>query len=1682
MKTGSLLAHSALQKEKQMRRMSNRIRKFNFHFIVFVLFIPMYAFADGICSENNWCWQNPVPQGNDINDMHVVDSETTWLVGDAGIVLKTEDGGSTWNAKDVGTSENLYGIHFVSNEEIWISGGNGVLLHSTNGGEDWVSQVFTNYSHLRDIQFLDSQNGWVVGYGSANWFPCSSGLCYSQGEDIYKTIDGGVTWTDMYNGTFSDDDPRKVFFVDLNRGWVLAAGEIYRTIDGGENWTPLTPEISLGSSDITFDGLFFLNANQGWAVGDGHIIVTDDGGDTWSFQPEDVWQDLNDIHFVDANHGWAVGGGVLLYTNDGGASWQSHTETSSTEHEIFNVVKSSSSSHVVVGGNTGAVVQSLDGGQHVSPLVTDITDGYTNASFQQVSFSDAQYGWIVDDFQNDTFYQTHNGGESWQLRHTGLDVRFESITFLNRTLGWAVGQGGTIVHTQDGGQNWESQISGTSQGLLSVYFQSATRGWVTSREGILATADGGETWELQYLSSQYIYDISFLNDQVGWACGSSGLILYTEDGGTTWTPKSPVAGNSFFSIAVVDASTVVAVNFDGKIYRTTDTGTTWESSDSGVDGYLKDVQFASTSQGWIVGAYGAILSTDDGGTTWVKEQSGTDKSLYSIHVLDSAHRWVVGEAGVVLNTAPVSDTISGTVRRSIDNTPITGDEDIEIVVYGHDEGILFGSPITSVSINSADGTYAISGLPEGQYHIRAEARNYIDEFYAGSASVYYSHLSELITIGGSYPLIDKDFQLEAGETIAGTLYAADGITTLGGFGVSVVVDLAGSGEACGTEWTFGTTSGTSGVFSVHVPEGTFFISAGGQVDGDIRIDEWWASSQSVRDCVDAEPIQITIGSSAEGNDFYLDQGVLISGKIYRSSDNSVIENDPTIAIGVVRDGPCISQGADYSNLINPDDGTYHLIVEPGSYYINVTANHFINEFWTTGSDEYFCQNAEQFSVSLGDTPTFDFYLEVGTIVSGTIFNYDGSTPLIGQDHLGVAFWSDPPCDVAYPQAALFTTFVDPTDGSYQCHVPPGSYHLRANTGNYFTSEWWAGTTSDFNCNNAQIVSVLTGVDVESKDFQISIDTDDDNLADDWELANYENLEAVDAETDSDDDGLNALDEFVNKTNPHDNDTDSDGITDEYEVNVAETDPNNPLDTPPLPFTPNVQNRHDNTGYHTQIELDINMSGFAGRVPEDIDSIDISGPGGFTLTEADLINDGGSYYYAILSDSPQLGVYDYTVTSGVLNGTGSDTQSVNHNIPLPDLATAYPTTAETIYTLNPVFHWSLVDYSATPLYYHCRLYNQSGTRVFRSNAAQDATSCAVPEGTLQPGENYTFQIRVYDDMDWSSVQNQAQAETTITIASDAAVRGDVSGDGQIDLTDAILSLQVAGGNSTDGVHLGGDVNGDRLVGIAEAIFVLETIKTDQQLFPMIYASDEGASQIRRFSVASSSADHLNLSVFSTPYGVGIDQTNRKVYWTDYNNDTLYRADFDGANLEEVVNTGLDFPSGVAIDEVNEKVYWGDFGNNTIKSSNLDGSNVETLLSGPDISGPVGIVLDAAGGFFYFADENTKKIQRANLDGSNLTDIVTDLPHPHGLVFSSEQQRLFWTNWLENSGSLQSSNIDGSNVTTLVSGLDWGLGITIDTKNNRLFYSHEHGIRSCNFDGSDDRGEVSVEHASFIQYVD
>ena len=108
-----------------------------------------------------------------------------------------------WLVQTSGLDTNLRGISvkYVSTKGkrdfiVWASGSNGVILRSTNGGRSWKQLNVPDASDFdfRDIEGFDANTAYVMSSGDGGK------------SRIYKTIDGGNTWTLQYS------DKRPGFF------------------------------------------------------------------------------------------------------------------------------------------------------------------------------------------------------------------------------------------------------------------------------------------------------------------------------------------------------------------------------------------------------------------------------------------------------------------------------------------------------------------------------------------------------------------------------------------------------------------------------------------------------------------------------------------------------------------------------------------------------------------------------------------------------------------------------------------------------------------------------------------------------------------------------------------------------------------------------------------------------------------------------------------------------------------------------------------------------------------------------------------------------------------------------------------------------------------------------------------------------------------------------------------------------------------------------------------------------------------------------------------------------------------------------------------------------------------------------------------------------------------------------
>ena len=136
-------------------------------------------------SGRQWVWQNPLPQGNTLQDFSFIDTNNGFAVGARGTILKTTDGGNNWEIIAGATEDDLYSVAFTDSNIGTVVGNFGAILRTTDAGSHWTIQRDGISDVLFGVSFTDANTGTAVG---------SDGL-------ILRTTNGGTNWIQQASGT-----------------------------------------------------------------------------------------------------------------------------------------------------------------------------------------------------------------------------------------------------------------------------------------------------------------------------------------------------------------------------------------------------------------------------------------------------------------------------------------------------------------------------------------------------------------------------------------------------------------------------------------------------------------------------------------------------------------------------------------------------------------------------------------------------------------------------------------------------------------------------------------------------------------------------------------------------------------------------------------------------------------------------------------------------------------------------------------------------------------------------------------------------------------------------------------------------------------------------------------------------------------------------------------------------------------------------------------------------------------------------------------------------------------------------------------------------------------------------------------------------------------------------------------
>ncbi len=326
------------------------------------------------------------------------------------------------------------------------------------------------------------------------------------------------------------------------------------------------------------------------------------------------------------------------------------------------------------------------------------------------------------------------------------------------------------------------------------------------------------------------------------------------------------------------------------------------------------------------------------------------------------------------------------------------------------------------------------------------------------------------------------------------------------------------------------------------------------------------------------------------------------------------------------------------------------------------------------------------------------------------------------------------------------------------------------------------------------------------------------------------------------------------------------------------------------------------------------------------------------------------------------------------------------------------------------------------------------------------------------------------------------------------------------------LQIAGDRSVDQLA---QAENKELLGLIK-------IRTKKESAPTTSAAANGSATERLFflDVSGGRIESLNPDgsdrrvvldgLKRIPDGIGIDEQAGHIYWTNMgnpkaNDGSIERADLDGRNRTTIVPPGATFtPKQLTLDRKARKVYWCDREGMRVMRVNFDGSQIETLVDtsqGDQRPGRdeakwcVGIAVDHDGGKIYWTQKGSDNagegtILRANLDipkgesPTNRTDIevlFNKLPEPIDLELDLNQQMIYWTDRgnppkgnTVSRARLNADSKDANRQEILVSDLMEGIGLALDLKHGRMFFSDLAGsVYSAKLDGSEKKALLMAQ---------
>ncbi len=570
-------------------------------------------------------------------------------VGYGNGVYKSTDGGRTWRHLGLDDTQHIgrVAVHPTNPDIVFVAAiGHFYAAHpergvyrSQDGGTTWQKVLYTNDSVGAVDVVIDPSNPQIVYASLWNtrrppWYAYAPSN--GPGGGIYKSIDGGSTWSPLTGGlpteavgrsglAIAPSNPQRIYAVVDAKD-----GGLFRSDDRGATWTRTTSDTRVWGRGWYFEKVAVDPKNPDVVyVPNVGVQRSTDGGKTfgtWALRGSpggddyhQVWINPNDSNILIV----ASDQGAIVTLNATAETPQWSSWLNQPTAQLYHVAADYRFPYWLTGAqqDSGAVgVRSRGKFAEISmrdwePLCAGGESGYTAPDPLHPG---VLYGGTVGRCDTDINTPETNVSPERDLPEPARHDWTQPLVFSKADPHALYYANQFVFKTSNGGASW-TRISGDltrpDPGIPSTLDAAAAA--ISDRNG--------------HRGVVYTIAPSPLDAPLVWVGTDDGFIQVTADDGKTWQNVTPPGLSPWSRVTMIEAShfdrneAYAAVDrhqledFEPYLYRTRDRGRTWQKIVGGLDAgvYAQSIKEDPKRRGLLfAGTERAVYVSDDDGDTW----------------------------------------------------------------------------------------------------------------------------------------------------------------------------------------------------------------------------------------------------------------------------------------------------------------------------------------------------------------------------------------------------------------------------------------------------------------------------------------------------------------------------------------------------------------------------------------------------------------------------------------------------------------------------------------------------------------------------------------------------------------------------------------------------------------------------------------------------------------------------------------------------------------------------------------------------------------------------------------------------------------------------------------------------------------------------------------------------------